>query len=176
MLIGNCVRLRAWREEDIAFFHTLRNDFNTQLTLLAQPRPQTVRQVTDWLELRTSGQDQVFFVVADVELNQAVGFVEIRAMRPIHGWGELGICLAPEVRGRHWGKEVLSLLEPFAYDVLGLRKIVLHVLASSSQALQFYEGTGYRRVGIHHGHFWHGGQYHDVAILEKELAPKMPPI
>lgn len=169
MLEGQKIILRPWCEVDLDFFGQLRNDVETQLVLLAQPRPNPANRVRQWLEDRSSAADGVFFVIAAKSDGRAVGFVELRDIHATHGWGHLGICLDRAARGQGFAVETLELMESYARRVLMLRKIVLSVAANNSAARQLYDSTGYVTVGIHRKHYHVGGEWLDAVVMEKSL-------
>lgn len=169
MLAGRHIVLRAWQESDVEFFHALRNDVATQLSLMGEPRPHTTSQARDWLAARTDCHDGVFLVIATSPEGEAVGFIELRSIRPVHGHATLGICLARDARGRGWASEAITLVEQYSRDVLGLRKLILQVLVSHERAVGLYHRTGYQRVGVYQRHFYCAGTYHDVLLMEKTL-------
>ena len=170
MLKGQKIILRPWLEADLEFFGKLRNDVETQLALLAQPRPNPPGRVRQWLEDRASVANSVFFVVATEPDGRAAGFVELRDIQTTHGWGHLGICIDPIARGRGFAVEALGLLESYARRVLMLRKIVLFVAANNTPARHLYSSTGYTTVGVHHEHYHVGGEWLDAVVMEKNLA------
>ena len=91
MLDGKLITLRPWVPSDLEFFGQLRNDVETQLSLMALPRPNSPRRVQEWLDRKSGAEDGLFFVIAAKEDNRPVGFLEIREMKPIHGWCSMGI-------------------------------------------------------------------------------------
>ena len=175
MLEGQHIILRPWREADLDFFGQLRNDVETQLVLLAQPKPNPVNRVRQWLEARSGAAEGVFFVIASKALEQAVGFIELRDIHPTHLWGHLGVCLDRAARGQGFAVEALGLLESYARRVLMLRKIVLTVAANNTSARRLYDSTGYATVGTQREHFHVGGEWLDAVVMEKTLRTKDSP-
>ena len=58
--------------------------------------------------------------------------------------GEFGIFIGEEsALGCGYGKDVLELCLPYAYDVIGLNCIYLRVLAENTAALKTYEKAGF---------------------------------
>lgn len=169
MLESKQIILRPWCDADLDFFGQLRNDVETQLTLLAQPKPNSKNRVRQWLEDRSNAADGLFFVISSKPDHQPVGFIELRDIHPTHGWGHLGICLDRSVRGRGIGVEALELMESYAGRVLMLRKIVLIVAAKNSVARRLYDFAGYTTVGIHRAHYHIGGDWLDAVVMEKSL-------
>lgn len=170
MLEGQRIELRAWREEDLKTLCQLRNDLALQNLLIAQARPNSVERVRRWL-VDKSGQEQtLFFVVAQRDSQQCLGYVQLVNLHVLHGTAELGICLAPAAHGQGVGREALGLLERYARQVFAVRKIVLHVLAEQGAA-GFYERVGYREVGCLREHVYLDGRHRDVLLMERLLQP-----
>lgn len=169
MLAGQAIGLRAPVEADLDLVTALRNDLELQASLLGTPHPNTPAMARDWMAKRLADPREIFFIVADPADGRALGYVMIAGVEPLHGHGDLGICLAREARGRGLGAEVLALLEGYARDVFGLRKLCLRVLTSNERAIALYRRTGYREVGVYQAHHYFRGTYHDVMAMEKPL-------
>ena len=72
--------------------------------------------------------------------------------------------------GRGYASEAIGLLLGYAVRVLGLRKLLLEVLASNERAIRSYERAGFRTVGRLEAHFSSDGALHDVVIMERLLS------
>ncbi|MEY4428987.1 MAG: hypothetical protein RLZZ182_1676 [Pseudomonadota bacterium] len=166
MLQGQRVVLRAWQAADVEPLGVLRNDVALQQQLMSQPRPNTPERVQAWLKARSEQSDGVFFVIADRQTDQALGFIQLQHLDLFHGHADLGICLAPEAQGGGRGREAMQLLMGYARSVFSLRKILLQVLLSNTRAIALYESLGFERVGVLKAHFCAQGQHHDVLWME----------
>lgn len=161
--------LRAAEEADMAFLHELRNDLELQMMLMVQPRPNSIQRVREWVARVSGDERSVFFVIASKHQALPVGFVQLVQMDMHHGTAELGICLGAQARGKGHGAAAMKMLEQFAQDVFGIRKLVLRVLARNEGALRFYFSLGFEQVGVHRDHFRQAGAFHDVVLMEKFL-------
>lgn len=170
MLEGQTIELRAWRDEDLPTLVALRNDLELQNLLMAQARPNSVEKVRRWLVDKSGSEDVLFFVVGARDGGRCLGYLQLYNQRPFHGTAELGICLAPDAQGRGAGREALMLVEDYARRIFSIRKIILHVLADNP-ATGFYRRVGYREVGCLQAHARIDGDYRDVLIMERLLAP-----
>lgn len=171
MIANERVSLRAWTEDDIAVLSMLRNDRDLQESLMAQPRPNSEQQVRQWLAEKSTRSDAVFFVIADATTNQAIGFTQLVDMSSVHRSGYLGICLAPDHQGSGAGSAAIDLLEDYVSAVFGIRKILLNVLHENSRAINLYTRHGFVETGQLREHFYSRGQYKDVVVMEKLIAP-----
>lgn len=170
MLTGKKTTLRPWIPADLDFLGQLRNDIETQRALMSLPRPNSPRRVQEWLDRKSSAEDGLFFVIAENGTSQPVGFLEIRSMNFVHGWGWLGICLDRSARGKGFAQESLALVEKYCQHTFGLRKILLEVVANNTAAIKLYKKSGYETVGVHREHFFQDGKYWDVMVMEKKIA------
>lgn len=167
MLTHATTVLRAWTEADLPALGILRNDLALQSLLMTQPRPNAPARVREWLQARSTQEDGIFFVVADTNTDNAVGFIQVQNIKLLHGTGDFGICLAPTSQGAGHGKAALTLLETYLRNTFNLRKLVLHVLADNANALRFYDHAGFVVAGRLTRHFYLNGNYQDVVIMEK---------
>ena len=168
MLHGEKVILRAWQESDLEILGALRNDVETQRNLMSVPRPNSPARVREWLQNRSSDAHGLFFVITTLE-GETAGFVQLVGMDALHGNGTLGIGLHTQFRGRGLARESIELLENFAREVHGTRKISLQVLAANTNAIGLYRSCGYAEVGVQKAHFYANDRRHDVLMMEKML-------
>ena len=98
------------------------------------------------------------------------GYIQVVNIDRLDGVGELGICLAPAAQGSGLASEACQLLEPYLRRIIGLRKLVLKVLATNSRAVAFYRKSGYREVGRLESHFRIDDRFEDVLIMERFLS------
>lgn len=167
MVTGEKVVLRAWLASDLPALQRMRNDLRLQRQLMTQPKGNSPDQVKDWLTARTKSPDGLFLVIACKSSDEAAGYVQIVGMDFVNGLGKLGICIEPAFQGKGYGGEALSLLESYLRDVFHLRKLTLEVLAENDAAIRMYTKHEYREVGCLRAHFFTGGGYSDVIIMEK---------
>ena len=170
MIEGEKLRLRAPVETDTATIAAMRNDQVLQAAVLGTPHPNTMAMARDWMAARLKDPHAVFFILADRADDAPLGYVMVADMHPLHGHGELGICLAPAHQGRGHGREALTLLEGYCRGVFGLSKLTLRVRADNGPAVALYRKAGYREVGVLRAHHYAEDAFHDVLIMEKALA------
>ncbi len=170
MIGDDRIVLRAWAQDDLDALAKLRNDLTLQEMLMSQPRPNSADRVQDWLTGKSGRDDGVFFVIADRDSDQVLGYVQVVNMNTMHGTGELGICIGPDSQGSGYGSSALELLEDYLKRVFNLRKLLLHVFAENEGAVKFYVKLGFDEVGRMQDHFLNNGEYRDVVIMEKFFA------
>lgn len=169
MLNGAKVTLRAWREDDLPTLQALRNDIGLQEMLMAEPRPNSMERTRQWLSERSGGQDGLLFVIAIADNDQVAGFVQVADMDRRSQTAFMGIALLPSAQGMGLGGEALVLLEGYLVRVFRLRKLLLKVLASNTQAIRFYTRMKFSEAGVLSQHHPSRHGYQDVLIMEKFL-------
>ncbi len=87
------------------------------------------------------------------------------AMRHV---GTIGTWLRPEARGSGLGRRMARHSAAFARDQ-GYEKFVIQVLASNARALRFYEGLGFREIGVARRHVRLGDEMHDEIYMEVQV-------
>ncbi len=170
MIGDDRIVLRAWVQDDLDALAKLRNDLTLQEMLMSQPRPNSADRVQDWLAGKSGRDDGVFFVIAKRDSDRVLGYAQVVNMNTMHGTGELGICIAPDVQGSGYGSSAMALLEDYLKRVFNLRKLLLHVFADNEGAVKFYLKLGFDEVGRMKDHFLNNGKYRDVLIMEKIFA------
>lgn len=163
------VVLRAATDSDFTMLAELRNNFPVQDALLAIGRPNSPARVKAWLERRAADDEGVFFVIAAAENDQALGFVQVTGIEPLHRVAEMGICIADGARGCGVGRQAIAQLEDYLRRSFRIRKIWLRVDAGNVTAIGLYDACGFRHVGVLIKHHFAGGRYRDVLIMEKLL-------
>lgn len=169
MLLGKHVVLRAWKDADVPAMQALRNDVELQASLMTEARPNSAERTRQWLSERSGRDDLVFFVIADLEGDKPLGFVQAAEINRRNGTGVLGICILPSAQGQGFGLDVIGLLEKYLSGVLGLRKLLLYVLANNARAIRLYEKCGFKMVGTLSRHYKTIDGYADVVVMEHLL-------
>jgi len=169
MIEGTDVRLRPWRNEDLAMLTELRNDILVQAQLLARPRGNRPEEVLCWLQSQNEQMNRLFFIIASRENDQVVGFIQITDLDHIDGHANLGICLISQARGRGIGSQAIALVIDYLRDHWRLRKLYLRVRADNTAAIRCYEKVGFERCGLLRQHCFHEGRWLDVVLMERFL-------
>ena len=167
LLSDRAVALRSWREEDLPSLLKLRNDQALQEQLMTQPRSNTEDTVRQWLARRSSGPENVFFVIEDTQRHEVAGYLQYTHMDSVNGTAEFGICIAPEFQGQGHAAAAMTLAECYLREVFKGRKVVLKVFADNTRAIRLYEKRGFEKCGLLKRQFLRQGMFQDVVIMEK---------
>ena len=81
----------------------------------------------------------------------------------------VGMIIAPAMRQRGIGKALLKEFDTLVRKLPGLEQVVLSVTADHAAAVKLYEGAGFVRYGLQPRAIKIGEQYHDKALMLKQL-------
>lgn len=173
------IKLRPIEEEDLEILKHWRND------------PTIKENCNEWRDL--NAQDQwVWFDSLTKNINCQMWAIEIEDKKKYRfsmekeptiigacgivkiNWknlyGEISIYIGDKnYQGLGLGAKTLSLMEKWAWEDAGLRKLLGFVWEGNEKAANMFKSTGYRKVGYFSKHIWKKGKWTDVSIYEKIL-------
>lgn len=160
------IHLRAFQDGDLKVLREMRTDTELQHLLLAYPELHSSDEFSYWLERRRSEPNGAFFVIADANTNECLGYVQIANVHSKGKHGALGIALSHSARGSGVGFAAVTQLLEHAKDKMRLRKIELEVMATNHRAIDLYRKIGFEEVGVRREHYHDGTAWHDVLVME----------
>lgn len=167
------VRIRPIEDRDSEMVVRWRNSGFVRRNFIYQD-DFTVEGQLRWMEQQVRPGNVVQFIVEEGPRPTPVGSVFIRDIDRRHRKGEFGIFIGePASTGRGVGAAATALILDHAFDVLGLHRVFLRVLAGNGAAIRSYERSGFRHEGVLRGDVLLNGEFQDVVlmgILEGERA------
>jgi ribosomal-protein-alanine N-acetyltransferase len=145
----------SWRQEwDGRRYHT-----REHVTAILQPSESTINGTYFW---------------AIEHEGHCVGTATLWALAYSHcATYSVGLFVAA-LRGRGLGREVTRLVLAWAFDVLGVHRVELEVLAGNSRAINCYLACGFRHEGVRREAEPYPDGWKDfimMGVLRSELAP-----
>jgi RimJ/RimL family protein N-acetyltransferase len=135
-------------------------------------RPFSVDEERSFIE--SLGDRQALFIAE--RDGRAVGLQAIDLLVPfassMRHVGTIGTWLRPEARGNGLARRMAKHALVFAREQ-GYEKFVIQVLATNARARRFYEGLGFRDIGLARRHVRIGDDMHDEVYMEAQLADMM---
>jgi diamine N-acetyltransferase len=107
----------------------------------------------------------VGFMIYDRTDLAPVGNATLFAINHMNATSKYGILLG-ERRGQGFGTEATWLILGWAFETLGLRNVLLEVLAWNTGAIQAYERAGFRRIGTRRAASNSRGARTDVIMMD----------
>jgi diamine N-acetyltransferase len=105
------------------------------------------------------------FMIYDRSDLAPVGNATLFSINHMNATSKYGILLG-ERRGKGFGTEATWLILGWAFETLGLRNVLLEVLAWNTSAIQAYQRAGFRRIGTRRGASNSRGARTDVVMMD----------
>jgi ribosomal-protein-alanine N-acetyltransferase len=122
----------------------------------------TKEMLADYIQALTS-RYTFFWGIHTKEGDQHIGNIKIDPINNQHGYGEYGILMGDRNEwGKGYAKEASLSVINYCFENLGLRKIILGVVAQNLSAVAMYKKIGFIVEGIYRQHGFYNGLYHDV--------------
>lgn len=154
------VKLRSFETEDVKELHRWSND--SRSILMVGRTPVTYEKVLEDVEKKRRNGDLLLGIEADQKL---VGWVFLQEIDHSHGRACIGILLAPEARGKGYGKLAMEKMIDVGFKQLRLNKIYLTTRGSNEQAIALYKKIGFTLEGQLRQHAYVDGQYLDTYFM-----------
>ena len=117
-------------------------------------------------KIKTGKCKQFIIVIKEDGKSMDVGTVFIKNLDYANSCGEFGIFIGEELaRGKGYGKKATEQVLKYGFEVLGLNRIYLNVLADNTSAIKIYEHVGFIQEGIMRESFCRNKESVDVIIM-----------
>ncbi len=170
ILRGDDIFLRMMEEEDTELIVRWRNEDFVRRNFIYQ-KPFTVEGHLNWVKTMVKTGKVVQFIICTKE-ERPVGSVYLRDIDKEHRKAEYGIFIGEEdALGCGYGTQAAKLMLWYAFEKLGLHKLMLRVLAGNDRAKKSYEKAGFVQEAYLKEDVYLADGFHDV-ILMACLNPK----
>ena len=107
------------------------------------------------------------YAIVDLSTDELIGNCGLLDHDQINQTAEIGIFIGrKEYLNRGYGREALSLLVDYSFNLLNLKNIILRVYAFNERAVRCYESVGFRTIGKRRGALTRNGKSHDVILMD----------
>jgi Acetyltransferases, including N-acetylases of ribosomal proteins len=164
VLEGERVRLAPVTEEMLPTFIGWFAD--TDVTrYLGRVLPPSLPEEKDWFAgMCRSDRDVLWAVLAGEKL---IGITGIHAIDWKNRHAATGNLIGEKSEwGKGYGSEVVRLRTRFAFEQLGLEKLMTEVFAENTASIRALEKAGYRPCGVRRRHAYRHGRWHDMWLAE----------
>ncbi|MBQ9286315.1 MAG: GNAT family N-acetyltransferase [Bacteroidaceae bacterium] len=171
MIASNNLRLRAAEPEDLELAYELEND--TELWRLGSTNEPVSRFALKRF-LENNGGD----IYADRQVRltiesrgedgswERVGFADLFKFEPEHSRAEIGLALLPRFRGKHIGRNAVTLLADYA-ALIGLHTIFAIISEENKKASHTFERAGFVASARLCDWLWNGNSYVGANVWQK---------
>ncbi len=171
-MIGEKVYLRPVEPTDAPIMAACNNDPLVRLSYFTHTPTSLTCQTARIASFYAPGSDYIPFIIVRKDNNEPVGQTALHRVDLVSGACVFGICICTEsARGLGIGSEVTKLMLNYAFDVLNMHRVQLHVWVGNSRGLAAYKKAGFRKEGTLREAMKHNGEYCDfdvMGILEDE--------
>jgi RimJ/RimL family protein N-acetyltransferase len=175
LLIGERVRLRGVREDDLPTLARWDMDAGRSVTLTDRVAPPSEAAARERIAKRCANDsDQIGFAIETLDdPGVLVGDIAIFGIRAKNRSATLGIALGRDYLGRGYGSDAMRVIVDYAFRELGLHRIQLGVAPFNPAGIRAYEKAGFVAEGRLRESVLHDGRWYDevlMSILDREWA------
>ena len=164
--------LRSIEEDDLSWMKDLRNDESTWSNL-GNFAPLNDYKQKKWFESLNSRDDAQYFVFGQDKEN--LGIVRITDIDRANRSMCVGGDILPDHRGKGHAKQMYKLIFKLGFDIWGLHRLWLMVLATNKVGIHVYQKMGFIEEGKQRQSIFKDGKFIDyvmMSILEDEYRKK----
>ena len=179
-LMGKKLYLRSLEEEDWGedYLRWLNDPEVTRYFEFGR-LPVTLSMNRRYLERFQDSTTDIILAMVDRKTDRHIGNVTLNRISWVNRTADTGIMIG---RKEFWGKgyayEAWSLLFHYAFQRLGLRKIIAGAVVGHEGSLSVLRRLGFRQEGVLRQEFYLDGIYHDVirmGLFSGEFYKNAPP-
>lgn len=126
----------------------------------------TVQDEKAWLE-NISKKNGYNFAIVDSKTDKLIGNCSLSHVVHLDRTATVGIFIGDEEnKNKGYGREALTLLLDYGFNILNLHNIKLDVFAFNERAIACYKKVGFKEYGRRHECYFLDGKYHDSVSME----------
>jgi len=166
-LIGDKLYLRSLEESDISekYIGWL-NNYEVTRYLETGKVPTTSEAIHNYLESFRGSSNDIILAIIDRETDQHIGNVTLNRINWIHRTADTGLMIGEK---DFWGKgyafEAWSLIIEYAFQRLGLRKIIAGSMDKNVASIAVLKKLGFKLEGTFRQEFLVDGEFRDAVRL-----------
>ena len=167
MYLGEKVRLRAYRKEDVPQALAYMNDPEVKRLLTPGiPFLYTLEDELKWYDGITALKDTYNFAIETLEDQKYIGGCGINSVDWKNSVVVVGIFIGDKSYwGKGYGTDAMRTLVKFIFEQMNIRKVKLNVYAFNERAVKSYEKCGFVKEGTLRQEIFRDGQYHDEYVM-----------
>ena len=173
-LVGKKIYLRLLEESDIGdeYVEWL-NDYEVTRYLETGQFPSSHEAIRKYLERFQDSTTDLIFAIVDTETDQHIGNVTLNRINWINRTADTGLIIGKkEFWGKGYAFEAWSLVLEYAFQRLGLRKIIAGAVVDNVTSITILKKLGFKIEGTFRQEFLVDGEYKDgvrLGLLREEF-------
>jgi RimJ/RimL family protein N-acetyltransferase len=123
--------------------------------------PLSLADLDSYVSSFDGNQKAVALAIIEKAGDQFVGTTTLNAINWISGTADVGMSIGAQYIGEGYPAEVLGALVPYAFDILGLRRLYMGILRPDSERIEAAREAGFVEEGVWREHSLVDGKYED---------------
>ena len=164
-LEGASIYLRPWRDEDLDLLFKGLNDPRVRETLFTY-RPKSKFELMEEIKKDLSSDKNILLTVCETGSNQAVGMTAFYRIDHVSRAAIFFLSIYDSAKWHlGYGSEATRLMVDYAFNLLNLNRIQLHVASENPKAISIYEKCGFVKEGTLREAMYHNDRYVDFFVM-----------
>ncbi|SDA26956.1 diamine N-acetyltransferase [Methylobacterium sp. UNC378MF] len=160
---GITIKLRPLEREDLRFVHQLNNN-DSIMRYWFEEAYESFAELQQLYERNIHNQTERRFIVAEPS-GEPAGLIELVEINHLHRRCEFQIAIHPSFQGRGYAWQATRIAMDYAFSVLNIHKLYLHVDRDNARAVRIYERCGFHPEGVLKDEFFVNGRYRDAVRM-----------
>ncbi|MBI2984035.1 MAG: GNAT family N-acetyltransferase [Candidatus Kerfeldbacteria bacterium] len=128
--------------------------------------PKTREMEIEWFDGLAKHPDDIVLII-ETKDGAAIGIIGLHRINWRHGFATTGAFIGePSYWNRGYGTDAKMMLLEYAFNTLGLRKVLSSVIAFNARSVAYSLKCGYRVIGRRRQQFFRRGRFYDEILLE----------
>lgn len=164
-LEGENIYLRPFQEKDLGLVEFGKNDTEVRETLFLFA-PMTQEQVRQEMNSWSSSKEIMFFTICNRNDDEPVGQTAFVRIDYVSRAAVFYIAIYdPQFWSKGFGGEATKLMVKYAFEILNLNRIQLHVCSENTKGVKAYEKAGFKVEGTLRQAMYHFNRYIDFYVM-----------
>lgn len=167
MIYGQKIYLKEIEKEHTSLIVKWRNNPKVQSNFIFQ-EIFTDEMHNNWMDLKVKTGEVIQYIIFEKITDRPIGSVYLRDVDYNNEKAEYGIFIGEDdARGKGYGSEAAQLICQYAFDQMGLHKIMLRVFARNVGAIKSYEKAGFQQEAYLKDEKKVKGVFEDIIFMAK---------
>lgn len=175
-IVGDRIYLRAVEPDDASILAACNNDPEVRVSFFTHTPTSVALQQKRAEGFYQPGSDYIPFVICPLDDDGGIGITALHRVDLVSGAAVFSVCISDSSQwAKGFGSEATQLMLKYAFDVLNLHRVHLHVWVGNAAGARAYEKAGFVKEGCLREAMLHQGEYCDffvMGILEAEWRAK----
>lgn len=167
-LVGQKTILRPVHTTDAPIFTKWMNDPETRRYLLRR-FPVTEMAEDAWIKKnaeQSPNPSDLVFVIETKDDQKPIGTMGLHRINWVDRNAVTGTILGePESRGKGYATDAKMALLQYAFETLGLHKVISHAFSANVKSIEYSKRCGYVVEAVHKDEIFRGGKFEDMTTL-----------